>query len=208
MRRITVWLMSTIAALVLLFNYRTSTAAPAPHEAVEAAQARPAPVPTGGGRPTSAPDEPADDDRNDDRDADRDADRNDDRTDDRDDDRDDDRNDDGDTDREQSREEPGGEEPGGEESASGTFEGSLARTEQGPVQVSITVTGGRITDIGVLAAPSGSGRHDEINSRALPILKDAALQKQSADIDTVSGATATSSGYRESLQAAIDAANL
>jgi uncharacterized protein with FMN-binding domain len=185
MRRITVWLMSTIAALVLLFNYRTSTAAPAPHEAAEAAQARPAPVPTGGGRPTGSPEEREDDD------------------------------DDGDSGREESggggesgREESGREESGREESASGTFEGALARTEQGPVQVRITVAGGRITDIGVLAAPSGSGRHDEINSRALPILKDEALQKQSADIDTVSGATATSNGYRDSLQAAIDAANL
>ena len=37
-----------------------------------------------------------------------------------------------------------------------------------------------------------------------PILHSEALQAQSAQIDTVSGATYTSEAYRESLQSAID----
>lgn len=40
---------------------------------------------------------------------------------------------------------------------------------------------------------------------AVPQLIEETLQAQSADIDTVSGATITSDGYKESLQAAIDA---
>nr|WP_234390446.1 FMN-binding protein [Streptomyces sp. MMG1533] len=40
---------------------------------------------------------------------------------------------------------------------------------------------------------------------AVPKLIAATLQAQSADIDTVSGATITTEGYKESLQAAIDA---
>jgi uncharacterized protein with FMN-binding domain len=41
---------------------------------------------------------------------------------------------------------------------------------------------------------------------ALPLLRESALKAQSADIDTVSGATATSDGYKQSLQAALDGA--
>jgi len=39
-------------------------------------------------------------------------------------------------------------------------------------------------------------------------LRQETLAAQSADIDTVSGATVTSNGYLESLQAALDAAHL
>ncbi|MEU4623713.1 FMN-binding protein [Actinoplanes sp. NPDC023801] len=53
-----------------------------------------------------------------------------------------------------------------------------------------------------------SPRHDEISARSLPQLVEATLGAQGADIDSVSGATYTSGGYRESLQSAIDAARL
>jgi uncharacterized protein with FMN-binding domain len=186
MRRITLWFLSTIAALVLLFSYRTSTQAPGSQEAVDASQARPAPVPTGG--PAGDAAGGAAGGRADDR-AGRSA------------------NDE--TAGAGSGSGSAGKQGGRAEAGrSGTFDGRLVQTSQGPVQVSITVADGRMTDIGVLASPSGSGHHEEINSRALPILRDEALQKQSADIDTVSGATATSGGYKQSLQAAIDAANL
>ena len=42
--------------------------------------------------------------------------------------------------------------------------------------------------------------------RAAPVLREQALERQSADLDTVSGATYTSDGYRRSLQSALDAA--
>jgi uncharacterized protein with FMN-binding domain len=42
----------------------------------------------------------------------------------------------------------------------------------------------------------------------LPRLVQETMTAQSAHIDTVSGATVTSQGYRQSLQAAIDAAHL
>ena len=44
--------------------------------------------------------------------------------------------------------------------------------------------------------------------QAVPVLRQEALQAQSANIDTVSGATVTSQGYITSLQAALDAAHL
>ncbi|HEY3506568.1 MAG TPA: FMN-binding protein [Actinocatenispora sp.] len=56
--------------------------------------------------------------------------------------------------------------------------------------------------------PNGNPRDAQINAYALPILAQEVVSAQSADIDTVSGATVTSDGYKQSLQAAIDAAHL
>ncbi len=89
-----------------------------------------------------------------------------------------------------------------------SYTGGVAQTRWGPVQVKITVTGGKITAAAAVQYPQGNGRDFEINSYALPVLEQEAVQQQSAQIDTVSGATVTSDGYLESLQAAIDAAHL
>ena len=86
------------------------------------------------------------------------------------------------------------------------FDGKLVRTKFGPLQVRITVASGKITDIVLVAVPGGNARADQISEAALPTLRAHALSAQSADVDTVSGATATSDAYRKSLQAAIDKA--
>jgi uncharacterized protein with FMN-binding domain len=93
-------------------------------------------------------------------------------------------------------------------SSSTTVTGDTAQTQWGPVQVQITVSGGKITDIQPVQYPNGNGRDQEINSYALPVLAQEALAAQSANIDHVSGATVTSDGYVQSLQSAIDQANL
>jgi uncharacterized protein with FMN-binding domain len=90
--------------------------------------------------------------------------------------------------------------------ATGTFTGSVAQTEYGPVQVRIVVAGGRMTDATAVQLPKSSSRSNQLSGRAAPILRQEALSAQSASIDTVSGATFTSAGYRNSLQAALDAA--
>ncbi|GHJ52517.1 hypothetical protein Nm8I071_18240 [Nonomuraea sp. TT08I-71] len=84
----------------------------------------------------------------------------------------------------------------------------MAQTRWGPVQVRITVSNGKITDVTAVQVPDGNHRDQEINDYAVPILRQEALAAQHARIDTVSGATVTSDGYRESLQSAIDAAHL
>jgi uncharacterized protein with FMN-binding domain len=89
-----------------------------------------------------------------------------------------------------------------------TVTGSVANTQWGPVQVELTVTDGRITDVNVLQYPSGNPKDVEINDYALPILTQETTSSQSASIDMVSGATVTSTGYIESLQSAIDQADL
>jgi uncharacterized protein with FMN-binding domain len=134
MRRISLWMLSTVAALVLLFSYRTSTGS----AIVETAAVAPSTA-TGEGQ---------------------------------------------------------------------SFTGDTVQTQEGDVQVVITVSDGKITSVAVPVYPTGSQKHDEISARAIPELVEATLAAQSADVDSVSGATYTSGGYRESLQSAIDAAGL
>jgi uncharacterized protein with FMN-binding domain len=91
-------------------------------------------------------------------------------------------------------------------SSSSTVTGDVASTQWGPVQVQLTLQGGKITDVNVLQYPNGNHRDAEINDYALPILIDETKQAQSAQIDMVSGATVTSDGYIRSLQSALDQA--
>jgi uncharacterized protein with FMN-binding domain len=83
--------------------------------------------------------------------------------------------------------------------------GDTVGTQYGPVQVRLTVSGGRIVTAEAVRAPSG-GRSTEINGSAVPRLNQEAVAAQSARIDAVSGATYTSEGYRKSLQSALDRA--
>ncbi|MER6180379.1 FMN-binding protein [Streptomyces sp. NPDC001652] len=89
----------------------------------------------------------------------------------------------------------------GSGSSSGTVvKGTTVTTEKGPVQVQVTFEGDRITAVKMLQQPN----HPQTTA-AVPKLIAQTLEAQSADIDTVSGATITTEGYKESLQAAIDA---
>ncbi|MGY1624536.1 FMN-binding protein [Geodermatophilus sp. SYSU D00965] len=142
MRRVVLWFMSTLTALVLLFGYQTSTSGPAvtAEESVVASTA----------------------------------------------------------------------EAGADASvADGTVvTGPAVDTRWGPVQVQVTVSGGRLTDVEVVEYPTGNGKDRQINAYAVPRLVQETLDAQGADIDMVSGATVTSEGYVESLQAALDEAGL
>ena len=161
MRRITLWALSTLTTLVLLFSYHTSTSA-AGGGAPVVAQA-----PTSAGSSSSG-----------------------------------------------SWDGPGttssgpGTTSSGSASASKTYDVDTAQTRWGPVQVRITVQGGKITASQAVVYPNGNGRDHEINSYALPVLNQEVVQAQGANIDMVSGATVTSDGYLSSLQSAIDKAHL
>ena len=93
-------------------------------------------------------------------------------------------------------------------SSTKTYTGDQVMTRWGPMQVEITVSGGKITAAQAVQYPSGNGRDAEINSYALPVLNQEVVDRQSAQIDTVSGATVTSDGYLQSLQSALDQAHL
>ncbi|MER5535976.1 FMN-binding protein [Streptomyces mirabilis] len=89
-----------------------------------------------------------------------------------------------------------------------TVTGDTVQTRWGPVQVRVTLKNGKITDVTAVSYPSDNPRDQEINSYALPQLRREALAAQSAQIDSVSGATYTSDGYQQSLQSALDSAGL
>jgi uncharacterized protein with FMN-binding domain len=97
---------------------------------------------------------------------------------------------------------------------SGTAQGGAAKTVTGaawptvygPVQVRITVTGGKITAAAATEYPTETPRDAQINAFAIPQLNAEAVAAGNAKIDTVSGATYTSQGYLGSLQNALDKA--
>jgi uncharacterized protein with FMN-binding domain len=91
---------------------------------------------------------------------------------------------------------------------SGTYTGTAADTQFGPVQVRVTLSAGKLTDITVLQVPDNGRYEQQIVAEALPILRSEALSNQNANINVVSGATYTSQGYAQSLQSALDQAGL
>jgi uncharacterized protein with FMN-binding domain len=172
MRRIVIWLASTMTVVVLLFGYRTSTngtSASAESSVVIPSTAAAAPSSTpssssspgtssSGGSTSSGSTSPSSSDSS--------------------------------------------------SSSTATHTGSVVQTRWGPVQVQITVSGDTITAVDVLQYPQGNSKDRQINAYALPILVQDTLNAQSANIDMVSGATVTSDGYVQSLQAALDEAGI
>ncbi|MEU2622721.1 FMN-binding protein [Streptomyces sp. NPDC007157] len=86
-----------------------------------------------------------------------------------------------------------------------TVTGQVAQTQYGPVQVRITVSGGKITKAEAVQAPKG-GTSDQKTALSVPKLNQEAVAAGNANIDSVSGATYTSTGYKQSLQSALDQA--
>jgi uncharacterized protein with FMN-binding domain len=81
-----------------------------------------------------------------------------------------------------------------------TTQGTPESSTYGTVQVQVTFTGARMVAVTLLQAPD-----DGRALTALPRLQEEAIKAQSADIDTITGATETSESYKTSLRAAIDA---
>jgi uncharacterized protein with FMN-binding domain len=88
--------------------------------------------------------------------------------------------------------------------ATRTATGADAPNQYGDVQVRVSVSGTKITDVTAVALPGGDGKSQEINAAAGPQLAHQALAAQSAKIDGVSGASYTSDSYKTSLQSALD----
>jgi uncharacterized protein with FMN-binding domain len=74
------------------------------------------------------------------------------------------------------------------------------------VQVRVTVTNGKVTKAQAVVYPQNNSRDQQINAYAVPTLNQEAVQAGNANIDMVSGATYTSTGYIQSLQSALDKA--
>lgn len=87
----------------------------------------------------------------------------------------------------------------------GTYTGSVASTKRGDFQVSVEVSGGKITNINMLTQPT-EGKSAEINKTAISTYVQEAIDAQGTDIQLVSGASETYSGFKTSLQNALNQA--
>ena len=90
----------------------------------------------------------------------------------------------------------------------GQFTGDVADAYYGNVQVRVTFSNDKITDVKFLDYPQDRGHSVQINNYAIPQLISEAISAQSANVDTVSGATATSGAFIQSLQSAINQAKI
>jgi uncharacterized protein with FMN-binding domain len=88
----------------------------------------------------------------------------------------------------------------------GTYTGISADAFYGNIQVKAIISGGKITDVQFLDYPQDRRNSIEINSQAMPLLKSEAIQIQNANVDIISGATATSQAFVQSLQSALNQA--
>lgn len=92
--------------------------------------------------------------------------------------------------------------------ATRTVLGNAIQTRYGAVQVTVTVTGSKITNVRFAQLSAYDGRSEQIHAQAAPILLQQTLSAQSARIDGVSGASYTTEGYLQSLQSGLDKAGV
>jgi uncharacterized protein with FMN-binding domain len=90
----------------------------------------------------------------------------------------------------------------------GTYIGSVADAYYGYVQVKAVITNSRLTDVIFLDYPQDRSTSIRINNRAIPILIQEAISAQSANVNGVSGASATSPAFVESLTSALNQAKV
>ena len=90
---------------------------------------------------------------------------------------------------------------------SGTFTGAPVTIRRGDVQVRVELVDGVLTSAEAVAYPGRDDPAETLNTWAVPLLEEAALAAQGADVDVVTGATLTSEAYARSLQDALDQAH-
>jgi uncharacterized protein with FMN-binding domain len=88
----------------------------------------------------------------------------------------------------------------------GSYAGSVQDAFYGNIQVKAVISGGKITDVVFLQFPNDNRTSQYINSQADPMLKQEAIQAQSAQINGVSGASASSQAFQASLADALSQA--
>ncbi len=88
----------------------------------------------------------------------------------------------------------------------GIYTGSVADAFYGNLQVQAVISGGRITDVIFLQFPNDNRTSQYVNSQADPMLKQEAIQAQSAQVDIISGASASSQAFQQSLADALSKA--
>jgi uncharacterized protein with FMN-binding domain len=85
----------------------------------------------------------------------------------------------------------------------GTYTGTTMTHRYGSVTVTVTISGGKITNVSAQALDGGDRRSQSIDSQAVPMMKTEVLSANSAKVSTISGATYTTTAYITSLQSAL-----
>lgn len=88
----------------------------------------------------------------------------------------------------------------------GTYTGKSVDAFYGFIQVQIIIQNGNLADVQFLQYPNDRETSITINQQAMPLLKQEAIQAQSAQVDIVSGATDSSQAFQQSLQSALQKA--
>jgi uncharacterized protein with FMN-binding domain len=88
----------------------------------------------------------------------------------------------------------------------GQYTGNSADAYYGYVQVKAIITNGILSDVVFLDYPQDRRTSTQINNYAMPILRQEAIAAQSANVNAVSGASATSPAFVESLTSALNQA--
>lgn len=96
--------------------------------------------------------------------------------------------------------------PSSSSAKNGTFTGAAETTRFGTTQVKVTISAGKLTEVTTVQLNQNDPRSYQISVDAAPTLRSEVLSKQTAAVDTVSGATYTSAAYEASLQSALDKA--
>ena len=87
--------------------------------------------------------------------------------------------------------------------ADGSYTGTATDAYYGTVQVKAIISGGKIADVQFLQYPSDRSTSVRVNTQAMPLLTQEAIAAQNANVDIVSGATATSQAFQISLASAL-----
>ena len=88
----------------------------------------------------------------------------------------------------------------------GNYTGDSSDAYYGNVQVQAVIKNGALSNVVVLDYPQDRSTSIAKNTRAMPILVSEAIQAQSANINTVSGATYSSGAFKQSLSSALSQA--
>ena len=89
------------------------------------------------------------------------------------------------------------------------YTGDAYATRWGDVQVEVTLEGSDITEVVTLQMPASDNHTIELSEYVEPILREEAITSDSAiGLSVISGATYTSEAYADSLQSALDQAEL
>ncbi len=88
----------------------------------------------------------------------------------------------------------------------GTYRGQTVTHMYGTITVTVTISGGRISNLSEQYTDPGDPRSQYIDQQAIPMVKQEVLAADSANVSTIGGATFTSAAYLQSLQSALNQA--